>query len=158
MQMLTGTAGPFWQGLQESGHSCVHHLSCKLVAYLDGGNVPQVRNVPEPETFRFLIFAEPRLPNRCAVRQNPRFKNKYSSTFHILLCTYMNICMTIFLYLIGHFFPDFIFPILANVEIIKSGNIKVREQKGPEKRTAKVNSILHCTIAHCLAWFRLFNS
>ena len=32
------------------------------------------------------------------------------------------------------FFPDFIFPILANVEIIKSGNIKVREQKGPEKK------------------------
>ena len=29
-------------------------------------------------------------------------------------------------------FPDFILPNLANVEIIKSGNIKVRKYKGPE--------------------------
>ena len=58
-------------------------LPCLLKSLVDG-YVPQVRNVSGSGTFRFLIFAEPRLPNRCAVRQNPRFKNKYSSTFHIL--------------------------------------------------------------------------
>ena len=64
---------------------------CSFLKYGEGlprlvdGYVLQVRNVSGSGTFRFLIFAELRLPNRCAVRQNPGFNNKYSnSTFHIL--------------------------------------------------------------------------